>query len=155
MQFVAHEDVEAPIDFVFAQVTDFVALERSALRRGIEVQRTDRMSDTGVGMTWNASYDLRRMQMNMALEMTQFDPPNGIVIEGHSATLGGLATLDVIALSRIRTRISLTVDVHARTLPARLFLQSFKLARVHPRATFKRKAASFATNLEERYKTQK
>ncbi|MEM6577149.1 MAG: SRPBCC family protein [Pseudomonadota bacterium] len=155
MQFVAHEDVDAPVDYVFTQLSDFTALERSALRRGADIQRTDSKTTPGPGMTWKASYDLRRTLMNMALELTQFDPPNGMVIEGHSTTLDGLITLDLVALSRLRTRISLRVDVRARTLPARLFLQSFKLARVHPGVTFKRMAASYATRLEERYKTKK
>lgn len=154
MQFFAHEDVEAPVDFVFAEVSNFPALERAALRRGVDVQRTDNMSQTDIGMTWAASYELRRTKMSMALELTRFEPPNALVIEGDSATLGGLITLDVLALSRMRTRISLKVDVHARTLPARLFLQSFKLARVHPGVTFKRKAASFAAGIEERYKSK-
>ena len=46
MKFVAHEDVEAPIEFVFEQVTDFAAIERSALRRGAEVQRVDDLNET-------------------------------------------------------------------------------------------------------------
>lgn len=153
MQFVANEDIEAPVEFVFEQLSDFAALERSVLRHGAEVQRTDTMTACGPGMTWDASYDVRRTRLNMALELKQFDPPNGMEIEGRSDTLGGLITLDLVALSRLRTRISLNVNVSARTLPARLFLQSLKLARVHPETIFRTKVADFATRLEERYKS--
>jgi len=153
MHFTAQEDVEAPADYVFEQLSDFTALERSALQRGIDVQRTDRKADLGPGMTWSASYGLQRTQMSLTLELTKYDPPHGMVLHGDSATLDGLITLDLVALSPWRTRISLRVEVRARTLPARLFLQSFKLARVHPSVTFKRKAAFFAARLEENYKS--
>ena len=155
MQFVANEDIEAPVEFVIEQLSDFAALERSALRHGAEVQRTDTMTAPGLGMTWDASYDLRRYRLNMARELKQFDPPNGMVIEGESSTFGGLITLDLVALFRLRTRIRLRVDVRARTLPAHLFLQSFKLARVHPCTIFKAKAADYSARLEERYKSLK
>ena len=56
MKFVAHEDVEAPIDFVFEQMSDFPALERSALRRGAEVQRVDTVPDKTPGMAWDVAF---------------------------------------------------------------------------------------------------
>jgi len=37
MKFAAREDIEAPIEYVFSQISDFPALERSALRRGADV----------------------------------------------------------------------------------------------------------------------
>ena len=50
MKFSTREDVEVPIDQTFGIICDFDAYERSAMRRGAEVLRTDNLSRPGVGM---------------------------------------------------------------------------------------------------------
>ena len=37
MKFSSREDLDAPIDYVWQQVTDFVAFERQAMRRGADL----------------------------------------------------------------------------------------------------------------------
>lgn len=154
MQFVAQDDIGVPINFVFEQFSDFAALERAALRRGADVQRTDRLGVIGPGMTWTAGYEFRRMRINMELELTQFDEPDRMFLQGYSPTLNGTIALDLVALSRARTRIKVSVDARARTLPARLFLQSLKFARAHPEATLNEMVSSYAERIELRYLEQ-
>ncbi|MEM9496355.1 MAG: SRPBCC family protein [Pseudomonadota bacterium] len=152
MQLVAHEDVEAPVEYVFEQVSDFATHERAALRRGADVQRADTLDVPGPGMRWNTRFDFRGKRRNVTFELVTFDPPTGLVIDSQSTNLGGRMVLDLVALSRLRTRISMRVDVTPRTLTARLFLQSLKLARVNPTLKFRDRVAGYATDLEERYK---
>ena len=44
MRFTTKQDIEAPLDFVYNTMIDFEAWERSAMRRGAEVERTDTLT---------------------------------------------------------------------------------------------------------------
>ncbi|WP_421998325.1 SRPBCC family protein [Roseovarius confluentis] len=151
MKFVAHEDVEAPIEFVFEQVTDFAAIERSALRRGAEVQRVDDLNETRPGMKWDAAFSLRGKRREMQLELTELDRPNGLVIASRSPNMGGKMVLDLV--SRSRTRISLVIDMAPKTLAAKLLVQSMKLAKGNLNKRFSLRVAGYAKELEDRYKS--
>ncbi len=152
MKFVEKEDIEAPIEYVFSQITDFPALERSALRRGAEVQRVNEMSTPGKGMAWDTAFMLRGKRRQMRLEITDYDPPNCLIVESDSANLKGHMMLDLVALSRRRTRLSVSVSVSAKSLSARLLLQSLKLARTNMTKRFALRVADYAKDLEDRYK---
>ncbi|WP_187293080.1 hypothetical protein [Octadecabacter arcticus] len=39
MEFTTRDDIEAPIDYVFDQVTNFATFERSIMRLGGDVER--------------------------------------------------------------------------------------------------------------------
>lgn len=152
MKFVAHEDVEAPIEFVFDQVSDFAAIERSVLRRGAEVQRVDDLEETRPGMKWDAAFDLRGKRREMQMELTELDRPNGMVIASRSPNMGGQMVLDLVALSRSRTRINVEIDMTPRTLAAKLLVQSMKLAKGNLTKRFRQRVAGYAKDLEDRYK---
>lgn len=154
MKFVAHEDVEAPIEFVFEQVTDFPVLERSALRRGAEVQRVDTLDEKVPGMAWDIAFTLRGKRREVQLELTELDRPTNVVLASRSPNMGGQMVLDLVALSRSRTRISLEIEMVPKTLASRLLVQSMKLARSNLTRRFKRRVADYAKDLEDRYKTQ-
>lgn len=153
MKFVAQEDVEAPIDFVFEQVTDFAAIERSALRRGAEVQRIDDLDETRPGMKWDAAFDLRGKRREMKLELTELDRPNGLVVASRSPNMTGKMALDLVALSRSRTRINVEIDMTPKTLAAKLLVQSMKLAKSNLTKRFKLRVMGYAKDLEDRYKS--
>ena len=51
MELVTREDIEAPIDFVFKQVTEFPTFERSIMRRGGDVD-LHRTTETGSIKRW-------------------------------------------------------------------------------------------------------
>jgi len=151
MKFSAKEDIEAPIEFVFDQVTDFTAFERSALRRGAEVQRVDTLTVPGPGMKWDAAFNLRGRRREVNIELLSIDRPNGLVVGSRSPLMGGELVLDLVALSRGRTRMSVEIEMTPKTLSARLLVQSLKLAKNTLSKRFRKRVAAQAEEIEDRY----
>ncbi len=151
MKFSAREDIEAPIDYLFVQVSDFQSFERSALRRGADVQRVDKLTKIGVGMAWDASFKMRGRMRELQMELTDFDPPNCMVLSSRSTAMGGDMVVDLVALSRARTRLSVDIDLRPKNLSSRLLVQSLKLARSTLTKRFQLRVAGFARDLEDRY----
>lgn len=152
MEFGTKEDIEAPIEFVFEQMTDFKAIERAAMRRGAEVQRVDDMSHKGVGMKWDATFELRGKTREIELELTEYDPPNGLVMSSRSTGLGGRMAVELVALSKTRTRVTMDVTLEAKNLTARLLVQSLKLARKSLMSRLNERMITYSNEIERRYK---
>ncbi len=154
MNFSAKEDIEAPIDFVFDQITDFPAFERSALRRGAEVQRMDNLKTAGPGMKWDATFTYRGREREVKLELLSMDRPSGIVVGSRSNMMGGQLVVDLVALSRGCTRMSVDLGITPKSLSARLLIQSLKLAKSKLNQRFRKRVANHAAEIEDRYKWQ-
>lgn len=151
MKFATREDIAAPIEKVFAAVSDFDGFERAALRRGAEVSRTDAMATPGAGMQWKAHFEFRNRARQADLTLRDFDPPNGI---GLFALVGGIEAemrIDLLPLSRQRTRMDLSIELKPTTIPARLMLQSVKLARGNLSKRLAKRVADFADTIEARH----
>lgn len=150
MKFTTKEDIEAPIDEVFSILSEFEAFERSAIRRGIEVQRVGDSDTAHAGMTWNAHFLLRGKPRDLQLVMVQYDRPNVMRFEADSQGLDGFMTLELVPLSQRRTRMSVSLELKPKTLSARLLVQSLKLAKTNLTKRFKLKVAHYAKNMEDR-----
>ena len=150
MKFSSKEDVEAPIAQVFDMLADFGSYERQALRRGIEVHRTDTRAEPGVGVSWHALFDLRGKRREVDVVVSAFDRPDSIHFTSDSQGLQGLVTLELVALSPRRTRLAIEVDLKPKTLSARLLVQSLKLAKKNLTKRFKLRVADYAKGLEDR-----
>ncbi len=151
MQFTTHQDIEAPIDHVFAQVSDFSGFERSVLRRGAEVKRVVDRPVPSAGMAWDVRFPMRGKNREMHIELADYDAPNLMAFQSVSQGLEGAMQVDLVALSRGRTRLSISVDLAPKTLSARLLVQSLKLARTNLNKRFNLKVAEYAKEIEERF----
>lgn len=152
MQFKGREDIEAQIDRVFAEITDFTRFERSAMRRGADVQRTDTLTEPGVGMTWQARFKLRGRMRDLSLRLSEYDPPNGIVVVAEAATVEAVMRVDLVSLSRARTRLGVDLEITPRNLAGRLMVQSMKLGKSSLTKRFRLRLAEYAMDVEERNK---
>ncbi|SLN47663.1 Polyketide cyclase / dehydrase and lipid transport [Aquimixticola soesokkakensis] len=153
MKFSTRQDIEAPIDYVFGQITDFSAFERQALRRGIRVKRKQDTLVAAVGLAWSIRASFRGAVREVETEVATYDPPNAFSLTFHSAGLSGVLEVDVVALSRTSTRVTVGLDVRPQTLSARLLLQSVKLAKSSVQKRFDTRISDLAATVEERYST--
>lgn len=145
MEFTAREDVDIPIEKAFALLTEVGVFERAALRRGAEVTRLDSLPQAGVGSSWDIAFSFRGKDRTLRLNITGMDAPNEVDLH---AVIKGLTTdikLELVALSRSKTRIQLWTGSRAKSLSARLVLQSLKLAR----SSINSRIAARMTNLRE------
>lgn len=154
MKFSTNEDIEAPADAVFEMLCDFEGFERSAMRRGAEVQRIDQLHKPGVGMMWQAAFTLRGKQRQMEVEMVTFDRPNEIVLESTSPGLLATTGFELIALSRSSTRVKVELEIKPLNLSARLLVQSLKLAKSSLTKKFKQRVSEYAKGMEDKYARQ-
>ena len=153
MKLSTREDIEAPIDYVFAQVTDFAAFERRALRQGADVRRRGD-GPVAVDAAWDIAFDLRGKPRQLTATLTDYDPPNSLQIRGVSDGMDAVTEIDLIALSQSRTRVMVGVELKARTLTARLLLQSMKLAKARLTKRFKGRVLDFCEDVEDRYRQE-
>lgn len=153
MQFQIKQDIEAPIDFVFQQMTDFKSFERAAMRRGADVQRVKDGKEGGVGTAWDARFKLRGKDREVQIEITECDSPNRLVVSSRAPSMGGDMVVELIALSRNRTRVDSNVKLAPKNLTAKLLVQSLKLARKNVSHRLNDRLAAYAVEVEARYKT--
>jgi hypothetical protein len=151
MHFQAQYDIQAPLAWVFQQVSDFPSFERQAMRRGADLRRLDSLPRPGLGTSWDVRFQFRGKDRELKAEVTRFDAPNGLVVTGTSPNLGGTCMVDLVALSRNTTRMAVRLDISAHSMAARLLLQSLRLAKGSLNKRFDTAIADFARNVGDRY----
>ena len=151
MKFSTREDIEAPINYVFAQVSDFAAFERRAMRQGADVIRKP---DDAVaqGTVWDIKFNFRGRDRKAEAVLTLLDQPQAFTIDSASDGLNASTEIELIALSQTRTRVLVSFDLRATTLTARLLVQSLKLAKSKMTKRFNGRVLDFAEEIEDRYR---
>ncbi len=152
MKFSSREDIEAPIDYVYAHATDFAGFERQALRRGAQVKRLDGEGTYDVGATWDVAFTFRNKDRKMQAEVTTLDDPNLLRVNTTAQGLDSASEIELVSLSPKRTRIVVGLELTAKSLSARLLLQSLKLAKSNLNNRFSSRVKSFAETTQEAYR---
>lgn len=150
MRFAAKEDIAAPIDRVFAALTDFESFERLAIAKGAEVTRTDRMPAKGAGMTWDTAFRLRGRKRRVALRLSAYEPTSALRITGQSPNLDIAVAVTLVALAPHRTRISVEAEILPRTLAARIVLQSARIGKARLTRKFQERVRTLARLIASR-----
>ncbi|KCV81200.1 hypothetical protein ATO10_13504 [Actibacterium atlanticum] len=150
MKFTTKEDIEAPIDQVFAVLSDFESYERAILRRGADLNRIDDLTAPGVGMRWLCKFKYRGRFRTLTADLVEFDPDEVIKLKTHSNGIDGMFQIELLKLSQRHTRLSVVMEMKPNTLTARLFLQSLRLAKSGLTRKFKKSVHDYAEELEAR-----
>lgn len=152
MKLTTRQDIEAPLDVVYARLTDFEHFERMAMRRGAEVERTDRLKTPDVGMAWRLRFAFRGRPRTVAVRFADAEPGQHLDWAYDSPSLEGTVRAELVALSARRTRMTLAAEARPKTLAARLMLQSLRLAKGRLQRRFDVTAGQLANMVEEQYR---
>ena len=151
MKFSTKEDLEISIDEVFVMLSDFEGFERMFMRHGVDVARLDQMAQVDVGAKWRAKAKYRGKLRDFHVELVDFDRPNCMQFTSESGGISAKFTVELVALSRNRTRMRVELDIKPKTLPARLLMQSARLAKNTLNKRYKTRVANFAEDMEDRH----
>lgn len=155
MKLTAKTDVEAPLGFVYASLTDHAAWEREAVQRGAIIERPSGMPLFGVGAGWSVQMPFRGKVRKFLVRIDDLAPDQRIVFVLQGQAVDGGSVLEVSALSPRRTRLRVVLEVKPRTLAARLFLNTLRLARGRVQARFDLRAGQLGARLQDSYQRSK
>lgn len=151
MKFSTRKDIDAPAAYVFERIANFEALERQAMRRGIDVSRKDPAQPRDVGAGWTMKVPFRGKTRDIVAEVVTYCDPTNLVVAAKSGGLDMVLTADVVALSPKRTRLSLSYDIKPQTLSARILVQSIKFAKGTLDRRFDRKIDQYGATMSDDY----
>ncbi|MBE0553342.1 MAG: SRPBCC family protein [Rhodobacteraceae bacterium] len=150
MKLTTRQDIEAPLAQVWATVADFEAWERAAMRRGVEVERSDALRAPAAGMGWKARFRYRGKERRIEIGLTRLEAPHHLDMKIGSPVVEGDVVVELIEMAAKRTRMHITAELRPLSLGARLFLQSLRLARARIDRKFNSRAAQLAREIEAR-----
>jgi len=148
MRISAREDISAPIESVFAAVTDIAAIERQALRRGLDVTRLDGTGPPDVGARWEVEFTYQDRRRRALTEITGWDSGQQVLFVTETDGLRGLGEVDLTRLAKARTRLHFAITIRPETFRGRVFLQSLKLVKSGLSQRFRDRVEAFARQIE-------
>jgi hypothetical protein len=155
MKVTSRHDIEVPIAFVFETLTDFNSWERSAMRRGADVVRTDNMTTVTAGLAWLLRFRFRGKDRKLAVRLTGIDAPARVSFAMDGALFDATSVIDLMELGPNRTRLVMVGEAKPKTLGARLMLQSLRLARNRVQRHVDRRVTTIADEVIDRYRTSR
>lgn len=151
MKLTAKTDLDVPVGFLFDAVADQEAWVAMARARGAEVEPAPDRPASGIGAGWNLRFRFRGKlrKVQVWLEDLQTDQLLAYAFAGQA--FEGSAVIEVTALSSRRSRLRVGLTVKPRTLAARLFLNTLRLARRKVQARYDMRLGQAAATIQARY----
>ncbi len=154
MKLTAKTDLEVPAAFVFATLIDNASWEREAVRNGVEVERPQDSPDSGVGASWRIRGHFRGKARKVLVRIDELTPGQRLALMMDSPSIEGISRLEVMVLSPRRSRLRADLEVKPKTLAARLFINTMRLAKGRVQARFEKGLGTLGTRIKDRYDRQ-
>lgn len=155
MKLTAKSDIEVPLAFAYQCITDFESWERVALRRGAEVARTSGASagasGDGTGTIWRIRFPFRGKIRSASVTLAELIREQSVAFSMGSPSMDGQSLIELQALSPRRTRIKVTAEAKPKTLAARLFINTLRLARGRVSRKFEARVDQVGADITDRY----
>lgn len=151
MKLTAKTDLEVPAAAVFATLVDHPFWERDAVRNGAEVERLPGTPATGIGAAWSVRGQFRGKARKVQLTITELVENQRVVLALDGPTIEGSARFEVMVLSPRRSRLRVDVEFKPKTLSARLFINTMRLAKGRVQAKFESRLGKVGGRIKDRY----
>lgn len=152
MELETTYDLNAPADYIFRRITDHADFEALLMGYGANIERLDDQTDLSVGMKWSIDGVFRGKQRQVEVELTKLLINEMISYKSESKDVTAKVDMELFALTPSRTRFSVLMMPKAKTISARLILQSAKLARNTLEKRVNKRFADFCQRLEDDYR---
>ena len=149
MKFSTEQIVAAPRDALFSALTDFSRFERDAIKSGAEVHRTDTLTRPGEGMGWRARFDARGRTRELIAELDRMRIPGELIFAGKMSGMEGELAFTLTPIGPEKTRLEAELTLQARSITAKVLLQSLKLARGSVAQGFRQRVKAFCRRSEQ------
>ncbi len=133
MKFVNHTDIQRPAETVFEHITRFEELEQRARNAGASVERIAGNGDAVAGAEWHVSGRIAGAERETEVRLVAVDAPSLLEFRNKASGFEIEFEVQVMPFAPNRARLRTVIDIRARSLAARVMLQSARLIR--PRIT--------------------
>lgn len=151
MKLTAKTDLEVPASFVFATLVDHASWEREAVRNGAEIERPDGTPATGLGAAWRIRGHFKGKPRKVLLKIAELAQDQRLVLSIDSPSIEGSSRFEVMVLSPRRSRLRLDLEIKPKTLAARLFINTMRLAKGRAQAKFESRLGQIGGRIKDRY----
>jgi hypothetical protein len=155
MKFETIEEIDAPQDFIFARFADFFRYEKLAQSYGAELRRVGGFTEVTEGATWRGSIPVRGRTRGMEAVVISSNPSDYTRVDTAVGGMNVIFEMRFEALADERTKLIAVAELQAKTLAARLVIQSAKLARKRLQAKITSKIVALANEYEDAWRRER
>lgn len=151
MRLTAVHAINAPVDFVFKEFTNFAGFEAHAQERELTVERTDDLTDIGAGMGWHISGMVRGKHRDIEINLDELRENDRAQYTSASGAMSGQMFFEFEDLGADVTEVTFHVEPQADSISSRLILQSIRLAQNSVEKRIKKSIRIFGEQIEAKY----